>query len=274
MRPLSIPDGQYTPSGPARNSFHRLLLTLLALLTALTPCATAQRAAAHAGRPAFGRTAHRSGVRRSSPYTSLPFPFLGDSFNPDDIYSTGYPVASQPPAILLQAARAMSGSSDYPGQPDIFRLENEREPSSSTQPLMIELQNGRYVRVTNTTPANGVALTFEPKKPQPAKLTRRNSTHPAASNSTPQPPAIAAASPPDHLPAAVLVFRDGHTEEVRDYTIADGILYARGDFYTDGYWNKKIALSTLNVPQTLQANSTRNVKFVLPSSPNEVITRP
>ena len=76
------------------------------------------------------------------------------------------------------------------------------------------------------------------------------------------------------LPPALLVFRDGHSEEVRDYTIADGVLYARGDYYTDGYWSKKIDLSTLNVSQTLAANAARNVKFVLPASPNEVITRP
>jgi len=76
------------------------------------------------------------------------------------------------------------------------------------------------------------------------------------------------------LPPAVLIFRDGHREEVGDYTIADGFLYARGDYYTDGYWNRKIDLSTLNLNQTLQANADRSVKFVLPSSSNEVITRP
>jgi hypothetical protein len=120
---------------------------------------------------------------------------------------------------------------------------------------MIELQNGRYVRVT-TTPADGEAL--------PLALT------PA----TNQAPAIAAASPAHDLPPAILIFRDGHTEEVRDYTIADGTLYARGDCYTDGYWNKKIAISTLNVARTVEANAARNVNFVLPTSPNEVITRP
>jgi hypothetical protein len=72
---------------------------------------------------------------------------------------------------------------------------------------------------------------------------------------------------------AVLIFRDGHREEVRDYTIANGILYARGDYYVDGYWNKQISLASLDLPQTLQANASRKVKFDLPSSPNEVITR-
>jgi hypothetical protein len=114
---------------------------------------------------------------------------------------------------------------------------------------MIELQNGRYVRVS-TSVVDGDVQELSPA------------------------PAITAPSPVRELPSVVLVFRDGHNEEVRDYTIADGILYARGDFYIDGYWNKKIALSTLNLAQTLQANAARNVNFVLPSSPNEVITRP
>src|SRR5208282_475748 len=110
------------------------------------------------------------------------------------------------------------------------------------------LQNGRYVRVSST-PANGEPLSL-------------------ANDST-----RAAASPHD-LPPALLIFRDGHNEEVHDYAIADGILYARGDYYTDGYWTKKIELTSLNVPQTLEANAQRNVKFILPKSPNEVITRP
>jgi hypothetical protein len=253
-------------------------LTIFALLTALAPWAAAQRtASAHAGAPrlasprlnspgaslASRQGVHPSGFRRSSPYTSLPFPFFGDFFDLDNIYSTGYPVASQPPIILWQAAHALTGSSEYPTQ-----ARNDRE-SPSTQPLMIELQNGRYVRVTST-PANGEALPREPSHaqsnhPQPAKQTRPNS--PVASNSTTQ-------TPTSNLPPAILVFRDGHSEEVRDYAIADGVLYARGDYYTDGYWNKKIALSTLNVAETLAANTTRQVKFVLPTSPNEVITRP
>jgi hypothetical protein len=126
--------------------------------------------------------------------------------------------------------------------------------SSASGPLMIELQNGRYVRVNSTADADA-----------PLNL---------AENHTSPNPARAAAPAPPPLPPAVLIFRDGRHEEVRDYTIADGILYARGDYYTDGYWNKKISLSSLDVAQTLQANSARNVSFILPSSPNEVITRP
>jgi len=263
-----------------------LVLAICTPLLALAPYATAQRTAhavtprpiphfnLPAGSSAFGRTAYASRFRRSSPYASLPFPFFADSFNPEDIYSTGYPVASQPPLILLQAARALAGPADYLG-----RTDTDREPAIS-QPLMIELQNGRYVRV-NSAAADGEALplTLAPdrvpsEQAQPSKSTRNHSTRLTASTSTTQPLTIAAASPPRDLPPALLVFRDGHSEEVRDYTIADGILYARGDYYTDGYWNKKIDLATLNVAETMQANTTRNVRFALPSSPNEVITRP
>jgi hypothetical protein len=234
-------------------NFRRCLVLIIATpLLALIPSANAQRGApAHAAAPhqaiahlnvpagSFsGRTAYAFRFRRSSPYTSLPFPFFTDSFNPDDIYSTGYPVASQPPLILLQAARTLASPAEYASN----------EPSIP-QPLVIELQNGRYVRV-NRTPANGEPLNIAPA------------------------PAIATPPPVHDLPPALLLFRDGHSEEVRDYTIADGTLYARGNYYTDGYWTKKIALSTLNVTETLEANTKRNVKFVLPKFPNEVITRP
>ena len=241
------------PSIPAKLA---LSLALVTLLTALTPWAAAQRqarpAAPHFNSPtanfALGQNAHHSGFRHS-PHTSLPFPFFADFFNPDDLYSTGYPVTSQPPIILLQSARAPADSSD------LTQPKNHREPT--TQPLMIERQNGRYVRITSTA-ANGEPLPHEPSQAQTSNTNA----------------ALTTETRPHNLPPAVLVFRDGHTEEVRDYAIADGTLYARGDYYTDGYWNKKINLATLNVAETLQANNKRNVRFVLPTSPNEVITRP
>src|SRR5271154_6626813 len=96
----------------AGNVGRQIVLAIAASLLALLPHAQAQRAApAHTSAPhqaiphfnsptgsfAFGQAAYASRFRRSFPYTSLPFPFFGDSFNPDDVYSTGYPVASQPP---------------------------------------------------------------------------------------------------------------------------------------------------------------------------------
>ena len=274
------------------------MVLVVAVAIAFSMPAAAQRAAfaspAHAAAPpragmhafnsrsanfALGRGAHSSGFHRSSPYpyayASLPFSFFGDSFDPNDIYSTGYPVASQPPPSVLEAARALANSSSQMGFAPA--LDNNRE-SASSQPLMLELQNGQYVRVNanavEVDDAHDLTSAASVKTPnrnaQPAKSARSHSLSPADST-----PALeATASRSRELPPATLIFRDGHSEEVRDYTIADGILYARGDYYADGYWNKKIALSTLDVAQTVQANTARNVNFVLPSSPNEVITRP
>jgi hypothetical protein len=274
-------EGKITQAGDFRRRC--LVLAICTPLLALAPHAAAQRtahaaaphpAAPHSNVPAgsfSGRATNASRFRRSSPFTSLPFPFFADSFNPDDIYSTGYPEASQPPVILLQTAGPLTAPAEYAST----------EPATP-QPLVIELQNGRYVRV-NSTPSNGEPLSQANTTPP-----ERNSADPC-STVWGQPPRLssraqrgacaerallpAAASPHD-LPPALLVFRDGHSEEVRDYTIADGILYARGDYYTDGYWNKKIEITSLNVPQTLEANAQRNVKFALPKSPNEIITRP
>jgi hypothetical protein len=147
---------------------------------------------------------------------------------------------------------------------------SQREPQSS-QPLVLELQGGQYVRVAHT-PNDGGALPLNLGSNLGSHYDDARPVRPT-SRQADRSPAIAA-PPAKPVAPAVLVFRDGHSEEVRDYAIADGILYARGDYYTDGYWNKKIELSSLDIRQTLQANLSRNVNFVLPSSPNEVITRP
>jgi hypothetical protein len=253
----------------ATGAIPRSLLLLLATVAPF-PLAQAQRAGApshssgahsHSSGASFarGNGPYRSASRRlsplASPYSSLPFPFFGDSFDPNDIYSSGYPVASQAPPFLMEALRSLSGGPGAGPMGPAMGAVSAREPSSS-EPLMIELQNGRYVRVKSSA-ADGEAAPISLSKDSGAALSR-----------------VAAAPASPVLPAAVLIFHDGHREEVRDYSIADGSLYARGDFYTDGYWNKKIDLANLDVAQTRQANLARNVKFVLPSSPNEVITRP
>jgi hypothetical protein len=256
----------------AGNSYRHLVLWAMLALATQAVSQRASAPAAHAAAPThsavrhldssanFAVASHRhpSAFRRSSPFISLfgSLPFFGDSFNPDDIDSSGYPVASEPPP-LMQAMSDMAGSATNPMAQAISPPPNHQP--AANDPLMIELQNGRYVRVDNTA-ANGDAL--------PLNLT------PNRARSTSTPSKITSAAPSQTLPPAVLIFRDGHSEEVRDYTIADGMLYARGDYYTDGYWNKKIDLATLNIAETMQANASRSVKFTLPSSPNEVITRP
>jgi hypothetical protein len=83
-----------------------------------------------------------------------------------------------------------------------------------------------------------------------------------------------AAQPPRELPPAVLVFRDGRKEEVSEYTIMNGTIYSKADYWTTGSWTRKIQIADLDVPATLKLNQERGLKFVLPASSNEVVTRP
>jgi hypothetical protein len=272
------------------------MLSIALVLALVAPIAVAQRGGGGGGHASgFGHSSsvgHSSGLghtpshspgrnaafsrgfgdfRRSSqygPYSSLPFPFFGDAFDPDDLYSTGYPVASEPPPYVLQAASEMAASgANFMAPPN----QSDPRTSSPAQPLLIELQDGHYVSV-GTTAIDGEARDLTAPQSNPSPPSGKNSNRLLAANSPA--PVIAPLSPPLALPPVTLFYRDGHSEEVRDYTIANGILYARGDYYTDGYWNKKISLSALDVPRTLQANTARNVNFILPSSANEVITRP
>jgi len=72
----------------------------------------------------------------------------------------------------------------------------------------------------------------------------------------------------------VLVFRDGHKDEVSEYTIMSGTIYSKTDYWTTGSWTRKIQVADLDVPATLKLNRERGLKFALPGSPNEVVIRP
>jgi hypothetical protein len=200
------------------------------------------------------------GFRRfhpSSPFSPLlsAFGLFADSSYPNDSSAPdssapGYPPAAQAPNILLQALSPAGASQD------------QQQPPS--QPLLIELQGGRYVRLTGENPSSD-GLAYQ----APTASAASSNSAKLDSNGRPTHEVTARVLAP-----VVLVFRDGHREEVRDYTIASGAIYARGDYYSDGYWNKKIELSALNLPETVKSNQERGVHFVLPSAPNEVITRP
>ena len=173
---------------------------------------------------------HRGFGFRSNRFFS---PFWGNPFWWDDGYSDqGEQVVVQPsaPVVVQQAAPA-------PVQ--------EVKPAN---PLLIELQGDRFVR-----------LTGDEVNP------------PAAATANSQP---GVAQSHDQLPATVLVFRDGRRQEVSSYSIIGPALYASGSYWTNGYWTQKILLADLNLPATLEANQERGVNFVLPSAPNQVVTRP
>jgi hypothetical protein len=78
---------------------------------------------------------------------------------------------------------------------------------------------------------------------------------------------------PSELPPAVLVFRDGHQEEVARYTIVGTTLSIKTDYWSTGSWTRKIPIAELNLAATLRANQERGAKFSLPSRPSEVIVR-
>jgi hypothetical protein len=219
-----------------------LLTPLLAIVFAAAPSASAQRM--FSGSPRLAANHHRRGYARSS---FFPLAF-SDPFYSDYLSSTGYPVASQPPVIILEAPPPPASGPDRSSLPS----------QSSIQPLMIELRGDRYVQVAGDDPSEEMTETI-PSAPSRQSRSSNSAT-----------PAVAA----NELAPAVLVFRDGHRENVSEYTIADGVLYTNDDYYTNGSWNRKIALSSLNLPETLRSNQARGVRFQLPTAPNEVIIRP
>jgi hypothetical protein len=251
-------------------------LLLVATLTAVTPWAVAQRTSSRASHftapvaaPAHPDASaglirglmsrpNSEGFRRFHPSSSFPllsaFGSFSDSFYPNDSSAAdsstpGYPPAGQAPNILLQALSPAGATQD------------QQQPPS--QPLLIELQGGRYVRLTGDNKSDGALAYQAPAAPVTHASAKVNSNKGLTHEVTAR-----------VLAPVVLVFRDGHSEEVRDYTIAGGAIYARGDYYADGYWNKKIELSALDLPETIKSNQERGVRFALPGAPNEVITRP
>ncbi len=160
--------------------------------------------------------------------------YLGDPFRYSD-YAPDQPYYDAvPPQVILLQPQAA----------------DPEPPRPRIQPLMIELQGDRYVRTGGyETAGSGV--------PQVSRSLRE----------------VSADAAPLRIPT-VLVYRDGHREDVSGYAIIHDVIYARGNYYQDGYWTKNIELSSLNIPATLKANQDNGVKFILPSGPNEVVTRP
>jgi hypothetical protein len=213
-------------------------LLVITMLAALAPCVSAQRMGAAS--PHFGARLNRGGHPHASFYPLA----YSDPFYSDYVSSTGYPAASQPPMIILQTPPSV------PPEPERF--------APPAQPLMIELQGDRYVRVSGPETSGAEMINQMPAR---APLPEHFST------------SIRSAAPAEPTPA-VLIFRDGHREEASEYTIADGVLYAGSDYYATGSWTRKIALSSLDLSETAKVNESRSIKFQIPSSPNEIIVRP
>jgi hypothetical protein len=137
-------------------------------------------------------------------------------------------------------------------------------PPSPRESLLIEWQGDHFVRtrMSAATSTGGEIAPDYSEKPV--------SSSTSSSRSKP----VAAPQPARELPPAVLVFRDGRREEVSEHTIMNGTIYSKADYWTTGSWDRKIQIADLDVPATLKLNQDRGLKFVLPSSSNEVIIRP
>jgi hypothetical protein len=129
--------------------------------------------------------------------------------------------------------------------------------AKSPESLVVELRGDHWVRLTSTGPVAiaGVAG---------AETSGANSSVAAGSSG-------GAAT---ELPAAVLVFRDGHREEAAKYTIVGKVISIKTDYWSSGVWVRKIPIAELDLPATLKENQQRGAKFTLPSRPSEVIFRP
>src|ERR1051326_3054618 len=164
-------------------------LLLITLLAAIPSSVFAQRMSAgphFSGRPAPFHSPH---FNRGAGAYYLP---LFDPFYADYLSMPQYP-ASQPPVITTQPAAASSAPLSSP----------------PAQPLLIELRGDRYVQISGDADSQSemvdrtLASSLGPEKSAAARYSSR----------------------PSHYTITVLLFRDGHREEVSTYTIVDGILY-------------------------------------------------
>ena len=168
--------------------------------------------------------------------------------------------------------------SDYDSDSGIIEVPTNQNVEQTAQPaslapmptppqsLLLELHGDHWVRITNYGQSQTNAQSGEPEPQQAYDL-------PSATPSN-APRRIPTAEAPGELPPAVLVFLDGHKEEIGKYVIVASTIYASADHWSSGSWTRKVQIVQLDVPATLKLNQERGTKFSLPSGPNEVMIRP
>jgi hypothetical protein len=176
----------------------------------------------------------------------LGYPFLYSDYDSTDAYPAGNLENSfdnaAPRVVVVQPASTGSA----PRQ-------------ARVAPLLIEWQGDRYVRFGGAQVKDEHGTDAHPDYAEAAAA--------RALPTTVKPEAALT----KELPPTVLVYRDGHREEISGYAIAEGVIYVRGSDWQNGAWTKHIPLSALDPVATMQANQERGAKFMLPSAPNVVI---
>jgi hypothetical protein len=190
------------------------------------------------------------------------------------------------PVVLSRRSRRFSSGSefapyfysDYDSDSGINEVLPNQNVERITQPaplapvptppqsLLLELHGDHWVRITNYGQSQTDGQSSEPEPQQASDL-------PSATPAN-APRRIPTAEPPNELPPAVLVFRDGRKEEIGKYVIVASTIYASADHWSSGAWTRKVQIVQLDVPATLKLNHERGTKFSLPSGPNEVMIRP
>jgi len=245
--------------------FARLSLTLLGTAL-LVPALHAQGRGAFFHPPA--RTGHTfSNAPRANGFRHVPgarFPGrFARGFRYRHLYPYGY--GSYWPYFYEPDSDYDDGSADDPTPaPRTAAPAPRAENSKAADSVVMELRGDHWVRLTSTGPVE--------------VLGRASASSPANSSSGDTNsvvlPAFYSSPAPAPLPAAVLIFRDGHQEEISKYTIVGRTIYLKSDYWSTGSWTRKILIADLDIPATLKLNADRGTKFALPSRSSEVILRP
>lgn len=183
-------------------------------------------------------------------YGSAIYPYLYPYYYSDyypGYYSGRAPGKSQPARVTVVQNSQPRAEAPLPPPPES---------------LVLELQGNHWVRITSSGQTEAGS-----------QSQKQGSVH-TSSLRTISPVESVALEATRNLPPAVLVFRDGHKEEITRYTIVGGTIYANTNYWNDGSWTKKVPIAKLNVPATLELNRERGAKFRLPSGPGEVVVRP
>ena len=124
------------------------------------------------------------------------------------------------------------------------------------------------------TASTPVQLVTNQPLPEPALLELRGTQWVQVNNFGESGQVVTTAPAPSQPPPAVLVYRDGHSEEISSYSIIGRVIYTKADYLASGSATRTIQIVDLDVPATLKQNQQRGVKFELPSGPDEVFIRP
>jgi hypothetical protein len=210
-------------------------LAVAALFGTSAPAHAQVRGMTSARAPHTGSAFRLSGRTRLVRPTRRPF-YSGFPFYP--YYDSDYePVTPESPVNVVAA------------QPEELPV----PVASPVEALILENRDGQWVRIPT-----GSHLPVSPEYLQPQASSKGTGPKEAS-------------QPPTKLPTAVLVFRDGHQEEVARYVVQGNSLYTSADYWSTGSWTRRIPIAQLDIPASVKLNATRGGKFSLPTRPYEVV---